>query len=86
MTKETGVNEKDKMSRLEEDQELGLDKMVLRTSCEVCGERGATLREVEGLVVCLPCTQQQQTSYSTASSTGDATTRPTRRVKKSSQN
>ena len=75
----------------EQERDTGvLDRMVMRAGCEVCGERGATLREVEGLLVCLPCTKQQQTSYSTVSSTpsssGDSTTKPTRRAKKPTEN
>jgi len=87
VTNETGINEKDKMLKLKDDQELSHDSMVLRASCEVCGERGGTLRKVEGLVVCLPCTKQQQTSYSsTASSTAFSTvTKATRRARKAAQ-
>ena len=92
------TNEKDNMSKLEDDQGATAGRMVMRANCSVCGERGAALGEVEGLFVCLPCTNQQQASYSTASSTissasstltpgGDSTiSRATRRTRKATQN
>ena len=95
-------NEEDNMSKPEDDQSLweraSAGRMVRRACCSVCGERGAALGEVEGLLVCLPCTNQQRDSYSTASSTissasstltpgGDSTiSRATRRTRKAAQN
>ena len=85
------AEEKLEEEKEEQERDTGvLDRMVMRAGCEVCGERGATLREVEGLLVCLPCTKQQQTSYSTVSSTpsssSDSTTKPNRRAKKPTEN
>ena len=95
--------EDDNMSKPEDDQSLweraSVGRMVRRACCSVCGEREAALGEVEGLFVCLPCTNQQQASYSTASSTlsssasstlapgsDSATSGATRRTRKAAQN